>query len=222
MKIDGKMIIGNRVIAGNDTAIYGYNPATGERLEPGFPGGTKSDVDAACRLAASAFDAFRNTSLENRARFLETITEEILALGDTLVQRAVSETGLPQGRIEGERGRTIGQLKLFADVVRAGDWIGARIDEALPDRTPMPRADLRLRHIPLGPTAIFGASNFPLAFSVAGGDTASALAAGCPVIVKAHSAHPGTSELVGKAILRAAHKCDMPEGVFSLLYLRER
>lgn len=218
MKIDGKMIIGNRVVAGNDTAIYGYNPATGERLEPGFPGGSKSDVDTACNLAASAFDAFRNTSLENRAGFLETIAEEILALGDTLVQRAVSETGLPQGRIEGERGRTIGQLKLFADVVRAGDWIGARIDEALPERTPMPRADLRLRYIPLGPTAIFGASNFPLAYSVAGGDTASALAVGCPVIVKAHSAHPGTSELVGRAILRAAHKCEMPEGVFSLLY----
>jgi NADP-dependent aldehyde dehydrogenase len=128
------------------------------------------------------------------------------------------ETGLPQMRIEGERGRTIGQLQLFANVVRAGNWLDARIDLAMPDRAPLPRADLRQSHIPLGPVAVFGASNFPLAFSVAGGDTASALAAGCPVIVKAHSAHPGTSELVGKAIIAAANKCDMPEGVFSLIF----
>jgi len=187
-------------------------------LEPAFLGGTKDDVQVACKLAENAFDAYRNMPLQQRATFLETIADEILALGDTLIQRAVAESGLPQMRIEGERGRTMGQLKLFASVVRSGHWLDARIDPAMPDRMPLPRADLRLRRIPLGPVAVFGASNFPLAFSVAGGDTASALAAGCPVIVKAHSAHPGTSELVGKAIISAANKCEMPEGVFSLIF----
>jgi 2,5-dioxopentanoate dehydrogenase len=128
------------------------------------------------------------------------------------------ESGLPRGRLEGERGRTVGQLRLFAEVVREGSWLEARIDPAMPDRKPLPRSDLRLRHVPLGPVAVFGASNFPLAFSVAGGDTASALAAGCPVIVKAHSAHPGTSELVGRAVQEAAAACDLPEGAFSLLF----
>ena len=130
----------------------------------------------------------------------------------------MAETGLPEARLEGERGRTCGQLRLFASVVRAGEWLDLRYDPAQPERKPMPRADLRQRHIPLGPVAVFGASNFPLAFSVAGGDTASALAAGCPVVVKGHSAHPGTSELVGRAIQRAAARCNMPEGVFSLLF----
>ncbi|MCP1363610.1 aldehyde dehydrogenase (NADP(+)), partial [Halomonas sp. BBD45] len=150
--------------------------------------------------------------------FLETVASEIEAIGDDLIQRAVAETGLPQARIEGERGRTCGQLRLFANVVRAGEWLDVRVDPAMPDRQPMPRADLRQRHIALGPVAVFGASNFPLAFSVAGGDTASALAAGCPVIVKAHSAHPGTSELVGRAVQKAVAKCGLPEGVFSVLF----
>jgi alpha-ketoglutaric semialdehyde dehydrogenase len=216
--LNGEMLIGNHAIRGSGNAIYAQNPATGERMEPAFFGGTKADVQLACDLAESAFDEYRSVPLQQRATFLETIADEILALGDTLVQRAVAESGLPQMRIEGERGRTMGQLKLFASVVRAGHWIDARIDPAMPDRTPLPRADLRLRHIPLGPVAVFGASNFPLAFSAAGGDTASALAAGCPVIVKAHPAHPGTSELVGKAINTAANKCDMPEGVFSLIF----
>ena len=218
MKITGEMLIGSKAVKGSGPDIYGYNPDGGETLEPAFSAGSTADVEAACRLANGAFDAYRNISLEQRAVFLETIADEILALGDALIMRAMSESGLPQGRITGERGRTMGQLKLFANVVRAGDWTGARIDPALPERTPMPRADLRMRHIPLGPVAVFGASNFPLAFSVAGGDTASALAAGCPVVVKAHSAHPGTSELIGKAILNAAKKCAMPEGVFSLIF----
>ncbi|EXJ12482.1 NADP-dependent fatty aldehyde dehydrogenase [Nitrincola nitratireducens] len=148
---------------------------------------------------------------------MEGIANEIMALGDQLVERAMLETGLPQARIEGERGRTINQLRLFADVVRAGRWLDARLDSALPERTP-PRSDLRMRYIPLGPVGVFGASNFPLAFSVAGGDTASAFAAGCPVVVKAHSAHPGTSELVGRAIQAAVKQANLPEGVFSLLY----
>lgn len=218
MSITGEMLIGNSAIKGGDSAIYAVNPTTGERMEPAFSGGSKEDVNLACKLAEAAFDPYRNTSLEQRAIFLETIADEIHALGDALVQRAVAESGLPQARIEGERGRTIGQLKLFASVVRTGNWLDARIDTAMPDREPLPRSDLRSRQIPLGPVAVFGASNFPLAFSVAGGDTASALAAGCPVIVKAHSAHPGTSELVARAIVHAANKCAMPEGVFSLLF----
>ena len=218
MKILGEMLIGSKAVTGSGPVIHGYNPAIGETLEPAFAAGTAADVNKACELAYAAFDEYRNISLEKRAVFLEVIADEILALGDALVARAMAESGLPEGRIIGERGRTIGQLKRFANVVRSGDWVGARIDPALPDRTPMPRADLRMRHIPLGPTAIFGASNFPLAFSVAGGDTASALAAGCPVIVKAHPAHPGTSELIGKAIISAAKKCAMPDGVFSLIF----
>ncbi len=218
MNISGEMLLGNCAVKGSGSPTYAQNPATGEKLEPAYLSGTKDDVQTACELADKAFDAYRNIPLEERATFLETVATEILVLGDILVQRAVAESGLPQARIEGERGRTMGQLKLFASVVRSGNWLDARIDPAMPDRTPLPRSDLRLRHIPLGPVAVFGASNFPLAFSVAGGDTASALAAGCPVIVKAHPAHPGTSELVGKAIISAADKCHMPEGVFSLIF----
>ena len=218
MTVNGEMLLGNRAVSGSGAPEYAQNPATGERIEPAFMAAGKDDVQRACDLAESAFDAYRNVSLQQRATFLETIAEEILALGDTLVQRAMAESGLPQMRIEGERGRTMAQLKLFASVVRSGSWLDVRIDPSIPDRVPLPRPDLRLRHVPLGPVAVFGASNFPLAFSVAGGDTASALAAGCPVIVKAHPAHPGTSELVGKAINIAANKCDMPEGVFSLIF----
>lgn len=218
MDIQGEMLIGNTTVKGTGSAIYAQNPATGEQLEPAFLSGTKEDVTRACALANSAFDTYRNISLQQRATFLETIADRILALGDILIERAMAETGLPKMRLEGERGRTVGQLKLFTSVLRAGNWVDARIDPAMPDRTPLPRPDLRMRHIPLGPVTVFGASNFPLAFSVAGGDTASALAAGCPVIVKAHSAHPGTSELVGKAINAAAIDCGMPEGVFSLIF----
>src|SRR5699024_6575644 len=144
--------------------------------------------------------------------------DEIEAIGDELIVRAMAESGLARARLEGERGRTCGQLRLFAAVVRAGEWLDVRVDPALPERQPAPRADLRQRHIALGPVAVFGASNFPLAFSVAGGDTASALAAGCPVIVKAHRAHPGTSELVGRGVQKAAAACGLPEGVFSVLF----
>ena len=218
MKIQGEMLLGHKAVQGSGGVIYGYNPTSDEDMQPGFASSRKADLETACTLAHNAFDAYRNIPLEKRAVFLETIADEILALGDILVTRAMAESGLPEGRIRGERGRTMGQFKLFANVVRRGDWVGARIDPALPNREPMPRADLRMRHIPLGPAAIFGASNFPLAFSVAGGDTASALAAGCPVIVKAHPAHPGTSELLGKAIISAAKTCDMPDGVFSLIF----
>ncbi|MCH4564353.1 aldehyde dehydrogenase (NADP(+)) [Halomonas sp. EGI 63088] len=218
MKLEGKSLIGQQVVAGNSSAISAVNPATGEQLDPAYAGGNATLVANAAQLAWDAFDTYRETSLEDRAVFLETVASEIEAIGDDLIQRAVAETGLPQARIEGERGRTCGQLRLFAKVVRAGEWLDVRIDPAMPDRQPMPRADLRQRHIALGPVAVFGASNFPLAFSVAGGDTTSALAAGCPVIVKAHSAHPGTSELVGCAVQKAVAQCGLPEGVFSVLF----
>lgn len=218
MTLQGTLLIGQQAVTGSQADIYAINPATGEALKPNYAGGTRAVVEQACELAAAAFDDYRETSLEARARFLETIADEIEAIGAELTERGVAETGLPQARLEGERGRTCGQLRLFASVVRAGEWLDIRHDPALPERQPLPRADLRQRHIPLGPVAVFGASNFPLAFSVAGGDTASALAAGCPVVVKGHSAHPGTSELVGRAIQRAVAKCELPEGVFSLLF----
>lgn len=218
MSITGQLLIGQLSHQGKNGQIYGLNAATGERLEPAFGGATLEDLEHACRLAEEAFDAYRETSLEDRAAFLEAIGKNILELGGELVERCMTETGLARGRIEGERGRTVGQLSLFASVLRDGSFLDARIDPPIPDRKPLPRVDLRLRNIAIGPVAVFGASNFPLAFSVAGGDTASALAAGCPVIVKAHSAHPGTAELVGKAIQRAVKECGLPQGVFSMLF----
>ncbi|MGP9664823.1 aldehyde dehydrogenase (NADP(+)) [Halomonas sp. AOP22-C1-8] len=218
MALEGKLLIGQQVVTGTQRNIQATNPSTGELLEPVYVGGDRSHVEQATKLAWDALDTYRETSLEARATFLETIANEIEAIGDELIERAMAESGLPQARLAGERGRTCGQLRLFASVVRAGEWLDVRIDPAMPDRQPLPRADLRQRHIALGPVAVFGASNFPLAFSVAGGDTASALAAGCPVIVKGHSAHPGTSELVGRAIQKAVKACNLPEGVFSLLF----
>ena len=217
MEITGELLIGARAVRGSEEAMHAVNPATGEKLEPAFSGAGTEQVDAACRLAEQAFDAYRETTLEARAVFLEAIAQGLLDLGDALIERVISETGLPRPRVEGERGRTVGQLRLFASLVREGRWIAATLDPALPDRKPAPKPDLRLRKIPLGPVAVFGASNFPLAFSVAGGDTASALAAGCPVVAKAHPAHPGTSELVGRAIQKAVRDCGLHEGVFSLL-----
>lgn len=201
-----------------DQLVFGTDPSTGERINQGFQAASAADVDRLCKAAEDASDVFRQRSLADRAAFLERIAAEILDIGEPLVQTAVLETGLPPARIEGERGRTVGQLRLFADVVRRGDWLGVRIDTAQPERTPAPRSDLRLCRIPLGPVAVFGASNFPLAFSVAGGDTASALAAGCPVVVKAHPSHPGTSQLVADAIVRAVRATGMPEGTFGMLH----
>lgn len=218
MTLTAQLLLAGRPVAGEGEPIYGINPATNERLSPGYAGASPAQVAEACALAEAAFEPYRHSAPAARAAFLEAIAEQILALGDELIERAMLESGLPRARLEGERGRTIGQLRLFAEVVRAGDWQGVRIDPAQPERTPLPRSDLRMQHIPLGPVAVFGASNFPLAFSVAGGDTASALAAGCPVVVKAHSAHPGTSELVGRAVVAAARESGMPDGVFSLLY----
>ncbi len=218
MTLTGKMLIGQHPLCGTRDAIRAINPATNMPMEPAYAGGSREHVEQACALAWAAFDTYRETALEDRARFLERIADNLEALGDVLIERAVAETGLPAARIQGERGRTCGQLRTFARCVRAGEWLDVRVDTAQPQRQPLPRADLRQRHIALGPVAVFGASNFPLAFSVAGGDSASALAAGCPVVVKAHSAHPGTSELVGRAVAQAVSDSGLPAGVFSLLY----
>ncbi|MEK7695996.1 MAG: aldehyde dehydrogenase (NADP(+)) [Pseudomonadota bacterium] len=216
MTITGEMLIGASAVRGTEETFYGINPATGEQLEPAFHSGNANDVERACVLAEAAFDAYRATTPEQRAQFLESIADAIEAIGDELIQRAHAETALPLARLQGERGRTTGQLRLFARVLRDGRWQDATLDSALPERTP-PRPDLRMQKIAVGPVAVFGASNFPLAFSVAGGDTASALAAGCPVVAKAHPAHPGTSELVGRAIQKAVADSGLPEGVFSLV-----
>jgi alpha-ketoglutaric semialdehyde dehydrogenase len=217
MDVQGLMLIGGRSIAGQGERFQGFDPTLRKQLGPDFGSATAADVDQACDLAQAASDGFRRTSLEQRAAFLEAIAQNLAGDGPAIVERAMRETGLPRARLEGELGRTTGQLRLFARVLRDGGYLDVRIDPALPDRAP-PRADLRLTHQPLGPVAVFGASNFPLAFSVAGGDTASALAAGCSVVVKAHPAHPGTSELAGRAIQRAVAAVGLPEGVFSLLF----
>lgn len=218
MKLTGTMLIGAQQVQGSKGTLYAINPATGAQLEPAYSLGSAADVERACQLAEQAFDAYRATLPGVRAQFLDTIARNIEALGDVLIERAMAETGLPKARLEGERGRTCNQLRLFAATIQAGEQNQPRIDPRLAERKPLPRSDIRQRRIPLGPVAVFGASNFPLAFSVAGGDTASALAAGCPVIVKGHSAHPGTSELVGRALQQAVAECNLPEGVFSLIF----
>lgn len=218
MSINGEMIIGQRTFKGTAGTVQAINPATHANIGPDFGLATGEDTDAACALAQAAFDSYRATSPEQRAVFLETIAQNILDIGPELIERAMQETGLPQARLEGERGRTVGQLRLFAKVVRDGYYLNATLDTAQPERAPAPRPDLRLRKIAIGPVVVFGASNFPLAFSVAGGDTASALAAGCPVIVKAHGAHLGTAELVGKAVQKAVASNNLPEGTFSMLF----
>jgi NADP-dependent aldehyde dehydrogenase len=193
-------------------------PLTDAPLEPLFFDATEAQVHAALVAADAAFDRYAETTAGSRALFLESIADEIMALGDTLLERTHQETGLPLDRLTGERGRTTGQLRMFAEVLRAGTWEDVRFDAALPDRKPLPRPDLRRMLHPLGPVVVFGASNFPFAYSVAGGDTASALAAGNPVVVKAHPAHPGTSELTASAILAAVGKSGMPAGVFGMVH----
>lgn len=212
----GSLLIGADDITGGET-FKAINPATGKALEPAFALASSEQVARACALADAAAIPFAQLAPEVRASFLEAIAEEIIAIGDALITRAMAESGLPRGRLEGERGRTVGQLRLFASVLREGSWAQITIDPALPERAPLPRPDLRRRHVALGPVAVFGASNFPLAFSVAGGDTASALAAGCPVVVKGNPAHPGTGELVARAVRRAVVRHGLPEGTFSFI-----
>lgn len=199
------------------TTLTSYNPATEEKLPGEFVINTLDDLENAVASSIEAFNTYSNTSRNERARFLETIAQEILNLGDSLIERASAESGLPVTRIAGERGRTVNQLKMFADLVKEGSWVEASIDTAIPDRTPAPKPDLRKMLIPLGPVAVFTASNFPLAFSTAGGDTASALAGGNPVIVKGHNAHLGTHQMVSEAIASAIRICGLPSGVYSSL-----
>jgi 2,5-dioxopentanoate dehydrogenase len=212
------MLTGHHLIAGTwvpGETQFASSPASGEPRS--FAVGTPAHVDAAVVAAEAAFASYAATSREERARFLETIAAKIDARGDEITQIGCEETGLPAARLQGERGRTTGQLRLFAAHIRAGEYLDRRHDAALPDRQPLPRPELRMIQRPIGPVAVFGASNFPLAFSVAGGDTASALAAGCPVVVKGHSAHPGTGEIVAQAIDAARQACNLHPGVFSLV-----
>jgi NADP-dependent aldehyde dehydrogenase len=204
------------VTAGN--LFRALNPATGETLDPQFNSSTVEQVDAAANSASDAFATYRSQSSRERANFLRKIADGLDAATDELATRARQETALPAPRLQGEVKRASNQFRLFAEVLDEGSWVAARIDTALPDRKPMPRPDLRSMLHPLGPIAVFGASNFPIAFSVAGGDTASALAAGNPVVVKAHPAHPGASEIAGRIIGESVQACGLPAGVFSLLF----
>ena len=217
-QILGHNYIGGARSAAGNVIVYSVDASTGEKLPHDFYQATAEEVDAAAKAAASAYPAYRSLSAEKRAQFLDAIAAELDALDDDFIATVCRETALPTARIQGERGRVTGQMRLFAKVLRRGDFLGARIDLALPDRKPMPRVDLRQYRIGVGPVAVFGASNFPLAFSTAGGDTASAFAAGCPVVVKAHSGHMATADLVGEAITRAAEKTGMPKGVFNMIF----
>lgn len=214
----GKNFIAGRFSAEGGSTVYSYNASTGEALPYGFMEATATEVALACQKAQKAFTNYRTITVEQRALFLEAVADEVESLDDGFLAIVNQETALPLPRLQGEKGRTCGQLRLFATLLRRGDFLGARIDTALPDRKPQPRSDLRQFKMGIGPVGVFGASNFPLAFSVAGGDTASALAAGCPVVVKAHPAHMLTSHYVGCAINRAVQKTAMPEGVFSMVY----
>jgi 2,5-dioxopentanoate dehydrogenase len=212
-KPHGKHLIAGNWVASTDT--FSSEPAHGDAFQ--YSVGTPELVDTACRAAEEAFWSYGYSSREDRAKFLNAIADEIEARADAITEIGTSETGLPEGRLQGERGRTTGQLRLFAQHILKGDYQDKRHDEALPDRQPLPRPDIKLVQRPIGPVAVFGASNFPLAFSTAGGDTAAALAAGCPVVVKGHSAHPGTGEIVAEAVAAAIKSCGVHPGVFSLI-----
>ena len=209
----GKHLIAGEWVATEQT--FPSEPATGPSHP--FSVGTVDLVNRACEAAEDAFWSYGYSSREERALFLEAIADEIEARADAITQIGSQETGLPEARLQGERGRTTGQLRLFADHIRKGEYLDRRFDAALPDRKPAARPEIRLVERPIGPVAVFGASNFPLAFSTAGGDTAAALAAGCPVVVKGHSAHPGTGEIVAEAVAAAIAKRNLHPGVFSLI-----
>ncbi|HEU5079682.1 MAG TPA: aldehyde dehydrogenase (NADP(+)) [Opitutaceae bacterium] len=218
MKLHGLSIVAGQPVQSRGAGYRAIDPTSGLPLEPEFYEASEGDVDRAILSAAENFAELRRTPDETRARFLEEIARQIEQLGDDLLRRINAETALPLARLQSERARTCAQLRLFAGVVRDGSWVDARIDTALPDRQPLPRPDLRRMLVGLGPVVVLGASNFPLAFSVAGGDTASAFAAGCPVVAKAHPAHPGTSELVAEAIAAAARAVGLTPGIFSLIH----
>jgi len=215
--ITGKNFIGGTASAKGNKTYKTFNPKDNKETEWTFYEATEEEIDEAVEKASKAFAVFKNISGVKKAGFLRAIADEIQALGEPLIQAYVTESGLSGGRANGERGRTMGQLRAFAELLEQGSWVEATIDTAQPDRKPLPKSDIRKMLEPLGPVAIFGASNFPFAFSTAGGDTASVLAAGCPVIVKSHPMHAATGELVSSAIIRAARRTGMPDGVFSNL-----
>jgi alpha-ketoglutaric semialdehyde dehydrogenase len=217
MELHGRNFIGVDLSARGEKVFQASNPATSQKLEPPFHEATEDEIDEALELAEDAFCEAREKRL-CVAPLLHALADEILSLGSDLIGRAVAETGLPEARFIGERARTVAQIRMFAELVEEGSWVDARIDRSIPDREPLPKPDLRQMLVPIGPVVVFGASNFPLAFSVPGGDTASALAAGNPVVVKAHPAHPGTSELVATAFRRAISKSNIPAGFFSMLH----
>lgn len=216
--LSGRSMIGFGEGRGSGEPFYATNPATGQQLQPAFASATPEETDLAAKLASDAFATFCRTPGRERGAFLRTIAAKIEWIAGEIVERARLETALPEARLQGETARTCAQLRLFAQVAEEGSWVEARIDRADPARKPLPKPDIRSLLRPLGPVVVFAASNFPLAFSVAGGDTASALASGNPVIVKAHPAHPGTSELVGQMVRQGVRECGLPEGVFSLLF----
>lgn len=219
--LHGKQIIGGQAqCSAPDQCFKAFNAATGEALEPSFCEATAADIDRALTLAEEAFEPYRLLPAEKRAAFLEAIADQVEALGDALLERAHAETALPMPRLTGERARATGQARQFAAMIREGSWADARIDRAQPDRAPLPKPDVRSVMVPVGPVVVFGASNFPFAISVIGADTVGALGAGCPVVVKAHPAHPGTCEMVAGAVLAAADQCGLPTGVFSMVHGR--
>lgn len=217
--LTGNLLINGAWVSSPETGTFkALNPASNEELPTAFSNATLGHVDAAVEAASEAFTSYSVLPAAERAAFLEAIAVAMEGGADAIVERGMLETGLPEMRLRGELGRTTGQLRMFANLLQRGDWKRAVIDTADPQRQPVPKPDVRLTQIPFGPVVVFAASNFPLAFSTAGGDTASALAAGCPVIVKAHSAHPGTSELVADCILTAIKETGVPAGTFGLLH----
>lgn len=218
MEIQGKNIIGYSLSADNGHTFQSYMPASDSYLPETFHTATLEEVNRTMELAEKAFYEYAAIPAARRADFIVAITEEIMNLGDALLERASQETGLPIARLTGERARTITQLMQFAELIREGSWVNPSIDTALPDRSPLPKPDIRKMHVPIGPVIVFGSSNFPFAYSIAGVDTGPALAAGNTVVVKAHPAHPGVSDMTAHAIVKAARKTGMPDGVFSMLY----
>ena len=218
MNFQGTSFIGAKRGKGKKTCVSAVNPVDGSTLEPSYISATQEEVEEAISIARDAFVIYGKKSGKEKSQFLCAIANNIEGRIEDLVARMPLETGLPEARVRGEAARTIGQLKMFATLIEKGDWVDARLEHAIPEREPLPKPDMRSMNIPLGPVVVFCASNFPLAYSVAGGDVVSALAAGCPVIVKAHSSHPGVAEIVASAVRDAVVSCDLPEGVFSLLY----
>lgn len=218
MALTGLSFLGNTRGATGGKTFRASHRTAGALIEPDFHSSDLSDVELACTLAHDAFAPYRKLSGSDRGEFLTEIACSMDRVREEIVERYVIETGLPEARANNEFNRTIGQVRLFAHVAEDGSWADPRIETALPERQPLPKPDMRSLWIPLGPVAVFGASNFPLAYSVMGGDSASALAAGCPIVVKAHPAHPGVSELVANCVIEAAAATGMPEGVFSMLY----